>query len=282
MSTPRLRMGTCTWNYDSWVGLVYSREMSGAAAYLPEYARRFETAEIDSWFYRIPPQSEVLRYKQAVSSDFRFTCKAPQALTLTHQREDKQHAGPQPNPEFLSAPLFQQFLQTIAPLLPQIDAVMLEFEYLNKSKMASLDLFLQKIETFIGQIPEGLPLALEPRNSNFVVPKYFEFIARHGLIHVFSEKQYMPHVYELYERQHDTIGKRAVIRLMGGDRQEMEARAENRWDRIIEPREDLAEIAAMIRKLLEHGTDVTVNVNNHYEGCAPLTIERLRSLLNKT
>jgi hypothetical protein len=27
------------------------------------------------------------------------------------------------------------------------------------------------------------------------------------------------------------------------------------------------------------GIEVTVNVNNHYEGCAPLTIERLSGLL---
>ena len=39
--------GTCSWNYDSWVGLVYSRPRRTAAEYLPEYAEHFPTAEID-------------------------------------------------------------------------------------------------------------------------------------------------------------------------------------------------------------------------------------------
>ncbi len=41
---------------------------------------------------------------------------------------------------------------------------------------------------------------------------------------------------------------------------------------------DLAAIASTVRRLLAGGVDVFLNVNNHYEGSAPLTIERLRAL----
>jgi len=43
-----LKIGTCSWNYPSWVGPVYSAQSLNAAGYLPEYSKRFGTAEVDS------------------------------------------------------------------------------------------------------------------------------------------------------------------------------------------------------------------------------------------
>ena len=81
-----LRFGTCSWKFPSWVGLVYSREWDYAADYLPEYAHHFTTAEIDSWFYHMPTSQEVDTYRNKVPQSFRFTCKVPRELTLTHHR----------------------------------------------------------------------------------------------------------------------------------------------------------------------------------------------------
>jgi uncharacterized protein YecE (DUF72 family) len=57
-----LRIGTCSWNYPSWVGLVYSQPKRTAVEYLHEYSRKYTTAEIDSWFYKIPTPAEVDAY----------------------------------------------------------------------------------------------------------------------------------------------------------------------------------------------------------------------------
>jgi hypothetical protein len=37
----------------------------------------------------------------------------------------------------------------------------------------------------------------------------------------------------------------------------------------------------MVRRLVGTGVDVYLNVNNHFEGCAPLTIDRIRALLGE-
>ena len=52
--TARLRIGTQGWNYDAWVGPFYP---SGTrpADYLTVYSRAFDTVEVDSTFYAIPP-----------------------------------------------------------------------------------------------------------------------------------------------------------------------------------------------------------------------------------
>jgi uncharacterized protein YecE (DUF72 family) len=68
-----------------------------------------------------------------------------------------------------------------------------------------------------------------------------------------------------------------VIRLLGPDRKGIEKQTGKRWNQIVAPRdEELAAIVEMVEDLLERGVNVYLNINNHYEGSAPLTIERIR------
>jgi uncharacterized protein YecE (DUF72 family) len=46
-----LRLGTCSWKYPSWAGLVYSAPRG--INYLEEYARRYDTVEVDQWFWSL-------------------------------------------------------------------------------------------------------------------------------------------------------------------------------------------------------------------------------------
>jgi uncharacterized protein YecE (DUF72 family) len=130
-----IRFSTCSWNYPSWVGLVYSEAKRRAAAYLREYSQKYDTVEIDSWFYKIPDHEEVADYLAQIPPSFRFTCKVPQELTLTNIRGNAGTSTVLPNLSFLSPELFARFLEVIEPMLSRIDAIMFEFEYLNKDKM---------------------------------------------------------------------------------------------------------------------------------------------------
>ncbi len=283
MAEHRLRTGTCSWNFDSWVGLVYTQKRRTAAEYLAEYARQFDTAEVDSWFYRIPSRESVLEYKAAVPEGFRFTCKVPQEITLTHERRRNRSEPLRPNPMFLSLERFGEFIEAIEPLLPQMDAVMLEFEYLNKQKMSGVGAFLEALDGFLRAAPSGIPYAVEPRNRQYLTEKYFRLLLHHGAAHVFSEKLYMPHVWDVYRRHRATLAEmpRAVIRLLGGDRAEMERITGKQWNRVVQPRdEEKKQLAGMIGSLLHHA-DTTVNVNNHYEGAAPVTVQSIRRLLSQ-
>ena len=77
-------------------------------------------------------------------------------------------------------------------------------------------------------------------------------------------------------------GDAAVIRLHGPDRQGTEKMTGKSWDRIIVPKdEEMGDILDAINRLLRRGVDVYLNVNNHYEGSAPLTIAKIRQRLEK-
>jgi len=71
-----------------------------------------------------------------------------------------------------------------------------------------------------------------------------------------------------------------VIRLHGPDREGMEERTGKDWSKIIEPRDaDLDALAEMLQDLRVRRCNVWLFVNNHFEGCAPLTIGRIQERL---
>lgn len=279
-----IEFGTCSWNYDSWIGLVYSKKAPYSAAYLKEYSSKYSTVEVDSWFYKLPTPEDALEYKSQTHPGFTFSCKLTESMSLTHERTRDKTAELIPNLTYLSPELYAQYLEAIHELIPQVFVVELEFEYLNKMKMPNLMAFMQSLEKFITALEKkGLkgtvPLAIETRNANYLKREYFQFLKDHGIAHVFSEKLYLPHIYELYAQFGDLIGTHVPIRLLGGDRKEIETRTKGNWNEIVDPKPDLPEIANMIGDLAHGSHIVKVYLNNHFEGSAPKSIERISAQL---
>lgn len=197
-----LLIGTCSWKYDSWRGIVYPE--TGAFDYLREYSRHFDTVEVDRWFWSLfdkdrpvlPRTGDAREYAAAVPDHFRFTIKAPNSITLTHHyRKDKAQPLTE-NPHFLSNELYEEFLGRIEPLLDKTGAVMLQFEYLNRQKMASKKEFLDRLAAFLAARPKMPELAVECRNPNYLDAEYFQCLKEHGAHHVFCQGYYMPPIWE--------------------------------------------------------------------------------------
>jgi uncharacterized protein YecE (DUF72 family) len=283
-----LRIGTCSWKYDSWKGLVYEPgRQYRPDDYLPDYARYFTTVEIDQWFWslfptgaRLPDPDVVKRYAESVPDDFRFTVKAPNAITLTHsyakQAKGSEHHANEPNSYFLSVDLLNRFLETLAPLHAKLGPILFQFEYLNKQKMPSVAVFLERLRAFFQKAPAGFQYAVEPRNPNYLKDEFFDALRQLGLEYVFLDGYYMPRIAEVAAKFDIRTAPFSIIRLHGPDRAEIEKEAGGTWNEIVEPKDDGLEATAdIIRQNAESGVDTYVNVNNHYEGSAPLTIERL-------
>lgn len=273
----RLRVGTCSWKYPSWAGLVYSRP--DGIDYLAEYARTYSTVEVDQWFWRLKPSpSDVARYRAAVPDDFRFTIKAPNALTLVHEKGSK-GADPAPNPRFLSPAVLAEFLDGLEPLRPVTGLVMLQFGYLNRTMVPSPAAFREAVDRFLAAAPAGWPYAVEIRNAAWLDRPFFELLRARGAGAVFLQGYWMPPVAEVAARAEGLLAGPVAVRLHGPDRSGMEEKTGGSWDRIVEPRDaELASVAGVVRRLVKGGHDVFLNVNNHFEGSAPLTIGRLAAL----
>jgi uncharacterized protein YecE (DUF72 family) len=279
-----LRLGTCSWKYDSWKGLVYDKGKDYRPGdYLADYARYFNSVEIDQWFWslfpggvKLPDARMVETYAAAVPEDFVFSVKAPNALTLTHfyAKDTGRHgefAGKE-NANFLSVELLERFLETLAPLGKKLGPIMFQFEYLNRQKMPSREVFYERFGDFVSAAPKGPAYAVEIRNPNYLVPDFFDFLRLHGLGFVYLDGYYMPPIGEVFAKNKPRTAPFQVVRLHGGDRGKIEKETGEVWDRIVAPKP--AAVAAAVEITIENvrkKITTYVNVNNHFEGSAPLT-----------
>ena len=282
----QLKFGTCSWKYDSWQGIIYSD--AARQNYLKEYARHFNTVEIDQWFWSLfpgknpamPRGDTVHEYVTSVPENFKFSVKVPNSITLTHYYH-RGNTGPLiENPNFLSQSLFELFLDSVVPMREKLGPLIFQFEYLNKQKMPSQAVFLDRIVKFVSGLFPGFSYFIETRNPNYLDEKYFKAIGDLNLRLVFLQGYYMPDIFGIYQKYEQYIKDAVVIRLHGPDRQGMEKQTNGVWNKIVAPKDhELQALAQMLRTLDERNVDAYINVNNHYEGCAPLTIQRLKALL---
>jgi len=137
---PCLRIGTCSWKYDSWKGLIYDPKKNYATGdYLSDYARYFNTVEVDQLFWSLFPQGAKLPdaetvkiYAHSVPDDFLFTVKVPNSITLTdyyaEQPKASENYANRPNPYLLDVDLLNRFLDILEPMRDNLGPLMFQFE----------------------------------------------------------------------------------------------------------------------------------------------------------
>lgn len=289
---PYLRIGTCSWKYDSWKGLIYERGKAYRPDdYLADYSKHLNSVEVDQWFWSLFPAAVKLPetrtakvYAESVPDDFMFTVKAPNSLTLTHFYSKQPSAAGdlagKPNKFFLNNDLLDQFLERMAPLGKKLGPIMFQFEYLNKQKMPSKEAFFERFGAFVRKAPAGISYAVETRNPNYLSPAFFDFLTEHRLGFVYLEGYYMPPIGQIFEKFKPATAPFSIIRLHGGDRLEIETETGGTWDRIAAPKPLGIQAAVKItRENIRKKIVTFINVNNHFEGSAPLTIERFLAAL---
>jgi len=287
-----LRLGTCSWKYDTWKGLVYEPlKTYRPDDYLADYAKSLDSVEVDQWFWslfpggqRLPDPAVTKLYAKSVPDDFVFTVKAPNSLTLTHyyakQTPPNAAFANKPNPAFLDHDLLCRFLEALSPLRSKLGPVMFQFEYLNKQKMPAKEVFFERFGKFISKAPKGYQYAVETRNPNYLSEAFFDFLKGHGLGFVYLDGYYMPPIGQVFEKFKPETASFQVIRLHGGDRLEIEGETGEVWNRIVAPKPGgLMAAAKIVRANAKKRVLTYLNLNNHYEGSAPLSMRRFLDVL---
>ena len=231
----------------------------------------------------MPNEKDVEEYTQSVPDDFKFSIKIPNSITLTHYYQRSKKEDLKENPNFFSAEIFSKFLTTLKPMKKKLGPLMFQFEYLNKQKMSGLPEFIERFETFLSELDSKYLYGVEIRNPNYLKKPFFEFIERNNLLAVLLEGYYMPSIMEVFKEFKNYIQDTVVIRLHGPDRSGIEKETGKVWNKIVAPKdEQLNDIAEIIHYFSKQKTDVYLNVNNHYEGSAPLTISKVEKLLKNS
>jgi uncharacterized protein YecE (DUF72 family) len=289
-----LRIGTCSWKFDSWKGLFYDPSKNYTPDdYLVDYAQQLSSVEIDQWFWslfpggvKLPDISTVKTYADSVPDDFVFTVKAPNSLTLTHfyskqPKKYTEYAG-RTNKYFLNIELLEKFLERLTLMGEKLGPIMFQFEYLNKKKMPSKEEFFNRFHEFMLRAPRDHQYAVEIRNPNYLSPAFFEFLEEHALGFVYLEGYYMPPIGDVFNKFQPATADFCIVRLHGGNRLEIETETGGLWNQVISPKPEGLKAAAQIVRANRRSNILTfVNINNHFEGSAPITAERFLDLLNQ-
>ena len=215
--------------------------------------------------------------------DFIFTVKAPNSLTLTHfyVKQSKQYTDftGKPNVYFLDNDLLNRFLERLSPLGKKLGPIMFQFEYLNRKKMPSQEAFFERFHEFIIKAPKDFQYAIETRNPNYLSVAFFKFLKEHNLGYVYLEGYYMPHIGEVFKKYKPQTADFSIIRLHGRDRFEIELETGGNWGKVVAPKLEALKAAIRITKEnLKRRILTFVNMNNHFEGSAPISIERFSKL----
>ena len=281
---PGLRLGTSSWSFPGWAGIVYANrvgEQMLARQGLAAYSRHplLRAVSVDRTFYAPLGADEFRQYARMVPPDFRFVVKAHAALTTPIDRQARNVAITPDVDRFLDLDYALERVVTpvVEGLGEQLGALLFQFPPLGLPYARDPQLFVGALGAFLDALPRGPQYAVELRNREMLGPGYSDALARNGATHCFNVHPRMPGVLE----QAEVLGESAwlsgtvVFRWMLHPQQDYEAARERYFpfDRIVDPDPaNRAAIATLLARILDRGNEAIVIANNKAEGCAPLSL----------
>jgi uncharacterized protein YecE (DUF72 family) len=139
-------IGTSGFQYPAWKGIFYPEKMP-AVKMLPFYATQFSSTEVNYSFRRIPSASTIQNWAAATPHDFRFSFKAPQAIT--HFAKLRECEG-----------VMRAFDAAIQPMAQRLGAVLFQLP-------PSFAKDVGVLREFLSQLPPGMRAAFEFRHESW-------------------------------------------------------------------------------------------------------------------
>ncbi|MFZ7127598.1 MAG: DUF72 domain-containing protein [Desulfobacterales bacterium] len=156
----RLNIGTSGWHYDHWRGVFYPDRLDPSEL-LSHYCRYFKTVEVNNTFYRLPSESALSDWREAVPRDFLFSIKA--SRFMTHLKKLKDFQKP-----------LETFLERIDILEGCLGPVL--FQLPPRWKFNS-----ERLRSFAEGLPDGYRFAFEFRDATWYDSGAFDILRERGL-----------------------------------------------------------------------------------------------------
>ena len=255
---PDIRVGTSAFTAGGWEGAFYP-DGTQSRDFLTYYARKFNTVEVDSTFYRIPARSTVTGWAYKTPPGFVFSLKIPQSITHEKCLEDCDEE-------------FNTFVDTAEILgKDKLGPMLFQFPYFNRTKFKSGAEFLERLRPFLKKIPKDHQFALEIRNKNWLDENFVQLLRDHHVALAVIDQAWMPGITELTQRLDPITADFTYVRWLG-DRKGIEEQTKT-WDKtIVDRRAALSRWVDYCYQTMRRGIKVYAYANNHYAGFAPATV----------
>jgi uncharacterized protein YecE (DUF72 family) len=164
-------VGTSGWQYRHWRGRFYPAGLP-QAGWLPYYAERFATVELNNSFYRLPERDTFVTWRERTPDDFLLAVKM--SRYLTHVRRLRDPAEP-----------VARFLDRASGLGDRLGPVLLQ---LPPTLPADPDVLAAVLTRF----PRDVPVAVEPRHASWWSDEIRQVLTAYGAVLCWADRRGRP------------------------------------------------------------------------------------------
>ena len=254
----KILVGTCGYSYSEWVGPVYP-EGTKREQFLPLYAARFSTLELDYTYYQMP-KADHFRRMMEEGKGLSFAVKAHQ--TLTHRID----AAKWPDEA-------KTYKKAIEPLAEEgrLEAVLFQFPYsfhYEDENRRYLDKLLREFS--------GVKAAVEFRSAEWLNTRVIDGLKERGAALVSLD---LPDLEKLPPKIDVATAPFAYFRLHGRNKESWwGSDSTARYDYLYSDAELEAQ-AARIRQIIVKADRIIIYFNNHSKGRAVKNAEKLQEII---
>lgn len=246
----RFHIGTQGWSYDSWTGAFYPP--GDRRDRLELYSRVFDTVEIDSTFYAMPPAGRFRSWYDRTPPDFHFTVKLPRDITHDARLID-------------ASGLLHEFCDRAAELEDKLGPLLIQLPP---------DMGVDErdaVDGFVRGLPAELDFAIEFRDVAWFDDRTFDLLREFDVAMAVSVGPWLdtPRALDIARR---APGRFQYLRWLGAPRHQPMTPV------LVEDRD--ADIRRWADLILSRDAPTTyAYFNNDYQGHSPDSARRLQSLL---
>jgi uncharacterized protein YecE (DUF72 family) len=248
-----VRIGPAGWSYADWKGVVYPDPAPRGFRPLEFLAQYFDTAEVNSSYYRPPSAKQARGWIEQAAANPRFKFTAKLYKRFTHERA--------------SWPCDEEvrtYAEGIAPLADagKLGAILIQFPWSFRRTRENRAWLAKIIDAF-----DAFPLAVEVRHTSWNDPAFYDGLRERGIAFCNIDQ---PALRDCFRPTATVTAPVAYVRLHGRN-------AENWFREGIPPferynylydAEELGPWTKRIRSIRELAAETYVVTNNHYRGQA--------------
>lgn len=282
-----LRLGTSSWSFPGWAGIVY-RDAASAASLsqhgLVAYAKHplLRTVGIDRTYYAPMTTAQFAAHAEQVPDEFRFLVKAHEALTIVRWPDHARYGARRGFENGLFLDVEHAKREVVDPfatgLREKAGPLLFQFAPQDVSRVGGDDAFVDRLHRFLRALPRGPLYAVELRNAELLTERYRDALADVGAVHCLNVHGRMPPLPDQWSASGAGRGAALVIRWMLHPTESYETALERYapFDRLVdEDPTTRRQIALLAIEALETGQPAFVVVNNKAEGSSPYSVFRL-------
>lgn len=152
-------VGTSGWHYKHWRGPFYPEKLP-QNQWLQFYAERFDTVELNTTFYRLPPENTPLEWKKNTPPDFCFAAKGSRFITHMKKLRDPEAA-------------LDKFFERIHGLGKKLGPIVFQLPPQWPADQ-------ERLKQFLLVLPRRRRYAFEFRNPSWNMPEIYRLLEKHN------------------------------------------------------------------------------------------------------